>query len=190
MILALLLGCTPAPPPDAAPFSGVLRALDADGDGRVTLEEYPQKPPGGSPAAEVDRDGDGEIGPTEVRDEVFAVDPAAFDKMAWKRSGRATPSGDGTLPSERSVTGYKPPPGPLAEALRFLADLAAARAPDRAPLDAATLDAAAAAGMATPEGAVVLAHLDAAGVDVPADRRDRWQWLAGCETSSWQRHFR
>ncbi len=156
-MILLLFACASPPPPDAAPFAGVLVALDADHDGAVTLAEYPERPVGGAEAAGVDRDGNGEISVMEVRDEVFAVNPASFDKMAWSHG-----NGGG-----RTATGDKPPPGPLAEALRFLRDLAATRTPmAELPTDA-QIAAASAEGMQGAAGAEVARLLSAAGAPVP-----------------------
>ncbi len=160
MMFAILFNaCSPASAPDALPFAGVLAALDQDHDGEVTAAEYPARPTGGLPAAEVDRDQDGTISADEVRDEVYAVDPGRFDGMAWAHTGGHSA---GAAPT-------RPPPGPLAEALVFLADLQRTRAPGTtAPTDA-EIEAAAREGMTSPAGAAVLARFAAAGVAVPPE---------------------
>lgn len=156
-MMLLLLACASPPPPDAAPFAGALVALDADHDGEVSLGEYPEHPVGGAGAAQIDRDGSGTISAVEVRDEVFAVNPASFDKMAWAHG-----KGGG-----RTATSDKPPPGPLAEALRFLRDLAATRSPGaQLPTDE-QIAAVAAEGMRGKAGAEVVRLLSAAGAPPP-----------------------
>jgi hypothetical protein len=158
MTLLFVFACASAPEADAAPFVGALAALDVDHDGVVAVEEYPASPTGGAPAADVDRNHDGRIAAEEVRDEVFAVDPTRFDSMAWSHG-----TGGG-----RTATSELPPPGPLAEALRFLRDLAATRSPG-APLPTDPMIAAAArSGMESEAGTEVIALLTAAGAPPPA----------------------
>lgn len=157
-MILLLLACASPPPPDAEPFAGALVALDADHDGVVSLAEYPQHPVGGAEAAQVDRDGNGRISLVEVRDEVFAVNPASFDKMAWAHG-----NGGG-----RTATGDKPPPGPLAEALRFLRDLAATRSPGAVLPTDEQIAAVALEGMPGEAGVEVARILSAAGAPPPA----------------------
>lgn len=159
MIFLFLLGCSEPLPADAAPFAGVLVPLDRDADGVVKVAEYPLRAPSGATAEKVDKDADGVIGAEEVRDEVFAVDPASFDRMAWSHTS--------SKPTKLAPESRRSP-GVLAETLRFLADLQAARAPTTVPPTEAEIDAAARAGMATPEGAAVLARFAAAGIPVPA----------------------
>ncbi len=159
MILALLLSCARAPdgppPPDAAPFAPVLRVLDQNQDGTVTTDEAPDAPEG-IHMPPLDANDDGVVSAVEVRDAVYAVDPATFDPVADPRA------------SAGGVSQPAPEPGPLAQALRFLADEAAARTPGAVLPSPSELDAAAAAGMSSPQGTAVLAALRAAGADVPA----------------------
>lgn len=158
MIFVLLLSCSrPAEgplPPDAAPFAPVLRVLDRDHDGIVSTDEAPEAPDG-LRMPPLDANDDGVVSAVEVRDAVYAVDPATFDPEADPRA---------------SAGGVSPPaaePGPLAQALRFLADEAAARTPGAALPSSSELDAAAAAGMSSPAGTAVLTALRAAGAEIP-----------------------
>ena len=155
MFVLLLTSCTRTAQ-DAAPFAGVLVPLDDNQDGHVSVEEFPKRPPGGVLAEKVDKNADGTIDAGEVRDEVFAVDPATYDRMAWSHSG----SGKSTPQAERAVA------GPLAEVLRFLAAEAESEHPGAPVPTAAEIDAAARAGMDSEPGRAILALL-AASVPIP-----------------------
>ena len=157
LVLLVAAGCArdpkdPASEAYAAPFAGVILALDHDHDGVLAAAEYPVDAPGALPIAAVDHDGDGAVSATEVRDAVYAVDPARFDPLAAPHAGAG-----GTSETLE----------PLAEALRFLASVQAERAPASTPTTREERALAATVGMDSPAGAVVLARFAAAGIAVP-----------------------
>ena len=157
LVLLVAAGCArdpkdPASEAYAAPFAGVILALDHDHDGVLAAAEYPVDAPGALPIAAVDHDGDGAVSATEVRDAVYAVDPARFDPLAAPHAGAG-----GTSETLE----------PLAEALRFLASVQAERAPASTPTTREERALAATVGMDSPAGAAVLARFAAAGIAVP-----------------------
>lgn len=149
MMLLVLIACTPEPPDVAHP--GVRAAMDRNGDGTVSADEYR---PGPGPAfPKVDKDGDGALEGKEIEALVLATDPDDFDPRAVLH-----PVKEGRQPHGAHT-------GPLREVLQFLAEEAVAKGATPPTTDA--MEAAADAGMATSPGRFVLDTLRAAGIPLP-----------------------
>lgn len=156
LLLTALACLGPPPADDPTPFAGVLTALDADHDGIVHDEEYPLNPVGGARAETVDKNADLVISADEIRDEIYAVDPTLFDPMAQAHEGQGG-----------SGTDHHPPPGPLAEAMVFLVDLASRRNPGATLPAREAILTAATSPPGSPEREAVAARLTDLGVRVP-----------------------